>query len=248
MKDKSPLIIRVKGGLGNQLYILNFAVYLSRTTDRNVLLETRTGFWRDKYKRKYELDNFYLAVDSTNWWYSFSFYWHILLFRLKFNSRYIPEVGFKSNIADLKGTIFLDGLWQNIPNHLTLEFKGVSERINNLSQTVVELKDDRSLCIHMRLVNYDLSYDSAVYSAALLTLTKKYNRIFIFTDSKDKAQEIVKEFEIQVIYIPDIGLNMIDEFWLFTQGRNFVLSDSTWSRWGYKLCSNEQKQIVYDFS
>ena len=65
---KKFIIVRVLGGLGNQLFVFSFARYLSLKLDRSVFLETRTGFLRDTYKKgiqaksiQYKTKNMYLV-------------------------------------------------------------------------------------------------------------------------------------------------------------------------------------------
>ena len=48
---KKDIILRVWGGVGNQLFIYAFAKVLSLITDCKVTLDIRTGFANDGYKR-----------------------------------------------------------------------------------------------------------------------------------------------------------------------------------------------------
>ncbi len=61
---KKDIILRVWGGVGNQLFIYAFAKVLSLITDCKVTLDIRTGFANDGYKRVYRLErlfNFIIA-------------------------------------------------------------------------------------------------------------------------------------------------------------------------------------------
>lgn len=55
---KKDIILRVWGGVGNQLFIYAFAKVLSLITDCKVTLDIRTGFANDGYKRVYRLETF----------------------------------------------------------------------------------------------------------------------------------------------------------------------------------------------
>ena len=59
---KKDIILRVWGGVGNQLFIYAFAKVLSLITDCKVTLDIRTGFANDGYKRVYRLGDFSISL------------------------------------------------------------------------------------------------------------------------------------------------------------------------------------------
>lgn len=61
--SNKKIIIRLKGGLGNQLFIYAFGYSLAKENSYNLVLDYLTGFVRDyEYKRFYLLDNFQLNL------------------------------------------------------------------------------------------------------------------------------------------------------------------------------------------
>lgn len=50
-----PLVVRIRGGLGNQLFQYASALGIADATGRTLLCDTKTGFPRDIYKRSYRL-------------------------------------------------------------------------------------------------------------------------------------------------------------------------------------------------
>ena len=56
------IILRVKGGLGNQLFIYAFGYSLAKKNNYDLYLDYTTGFLRDhKYKRHYMLNKFNIS-------------------------------------------------------------------------------------------------------------------------------------------------------------------------------------------
>jgi len=51
-----PVVTRLKGGLGNQLFQYSFGRLISEQLSRPLLVDARTGFIHDPYKRKYALN------------------------------------------------------------------------------------------------------------------------------------------------------------------------------------------------
>jgi len=66
MTKRNKLIARLKGGLGNQLFIYATAKALAKELKSNLLLDTRSGFWGDKYKRDFRLDKLGIQEQKIN--------------------------------------------------------------------------------------------------------------------------------------------------------------------------------------
>ena len=56
------VLVRVWGGVGNQLFIYAFAKVLSLIANCKVTLDIRTGFANDGYKRIYRLSDFSISL------------------------------------------------------------------------------------------------------------------------------------------------------------------------------------------
>jgi hypothetical protein len=54
----NKLIVRVIGGLGNQLFLYSTARRMALLNDKELVLDDVSGFIRDPYKRNYQLDHF----------------------------------------------------------------------------------------------------------------------------------------------------------------------------------------------
>ena len=123
MKYRNPIIMRIQGGLGNQLYQYAFGRSLSLRSGRPMLLETR-NINRDSY-RKYELSVFNIKEEHpdllTNWcirWAASNSSGKVFrtVCPLAWDYKIVQdkEAGFDASIFNLtKGTIVFEGYWQS---------------------------------------------------------------------------------------------------------------------------------------
>ncbi len=57
------VIVRLKGGLGNQLFSYSAARRLAYMNDAELVLDSRTGFFDDhRFKSQYFLDRFHVSA------------------------------------------------------------------------------------------------------------------------------------------------------------------------------------------
>lgn len=68
---KKYVVARLKGGLGNQLFIYSTALAFATKQKLPLLIDSKSGFWRDRYKRHFELDAFNLSEQHLPLWVSF---------------------------------------------------------------------------------------------------------------------------------------------------------------------------------
>lgn len=69
----AKLIARLKGGLGNQLFIYAAARALAERAGAELVLDTWSGFQRDVYQRQFSLQHFDIQYTEANAWQSFRF-------------------------------------------------------------------------------------------------------------------------------------------------------------------------------
>jgi hypothetical protein len=260
MKNRT-IIIRVKGGLGNQLYIYAFAIYLSSKIDGLILLETRTGFIRDRYKRKYILNNFSVIFKESPWYLSLYYpLKHRLVTFSKFlyrNVTYINDVEFYENpVSSLQkikdsGVTFLDGYWQDssllteceniIKQVISLKFK-IPDKIQNLTNYI---QQNNSVAIHFRRVKYDTLLDIGYYLDAINKIKEQVSNpvFFVFSDDINWCRQHFLT-DCLIIFVDNGYENEIADFWLMSQCKHFIIANSTFSWWGAWLSGNIEKIII----
>jgi hypothetical protein len=259
MPTKTKIIIRVLGGLGNQLFIYAFARALSLRYNLPVNLETHTGFVRDSYKRNYRLKHYNIQLKLCSWHDSLYFPFHkrfkILSNFLYRDAIYITEKNFKietfEKILESTDKVFLDGYWQKeeyfaeyldiIRNDLTPEFL-----ISSINKAFAdEMKNCNSVALHVRRNQYSNVLDLDYYLNSMAQIKKQVKNpvFFIFSDDMEWCKEHLKAPE-KLIYINHNMNDEMSELWLMSQCKHYIVANSTFSRWGATLSENSQKKII----
>ncbi|MFZ0929697.1 MAG: alpha-1,2-fucosyltransferase [Syntrophobacteraceae bacterium] len=122
----AKVIVRIKGGLGNQLFCYAAARRLALFNSAELVLDDVTGFRRDRqYRRGFQLDKFDIQARKATPFERMEPFERYrrglakLIARRKpfFQRTYVEQDGpeFDSRLLDFKvtGTVYLDGLWQS---------------------------------------------------------------------------------------------------------------------------------------
>jgi hypothetical protein len=168
--SRKKVIVRIAGGLGNQLFEYAAARRLAMRNDVPLTLDHISGFPRDFYKRNFLLDHFNIRCDYIDPGSSYASFWGRLCRRiqLKLNRNrdlqrktYVMEENtskLDARMLDLRVTrpIYLEGYWQHedyfkdireqLCDELTLKTPHdpvnieLAKRINSVN----------SVCLHVR--------------------------------------------------------------------------------------------------
>lgn len=260
------IIARIKGGLGNQFFVYATAYALSKKFDTDLLLDPH--IYLTSYKlRDYSLTKFnignqnYLVTDRIESG-NLSLFFYKVLRKIKLrilNPLTITEKDpFELMIFEDKtfqNNLYLDGYWQNyryfnnykedlqkqfIPNKEEL-----SAETNRLKNEIIE---NHGIVVHVRRGDYitfkggsclDLSY----YKKSIDHIRRfdPTARVYFFSDDINYIKENFNDVDNSFI-IPETFTD-IESFYLMSQGRHFVISNSTFSWWAAYL-SNYQKDSI----
>lgn len=269
----SKVIVRVKGGLGNQLFCYAAARRLALVNDAELGIDDVTGFVRDvKYRRKYTLTKFNIKARKATPAERLEPFEHgrrgVAKFFAKcfpfYRRRYVEQetVGFDARLLNFKvrGTISLDGYWQS-----EKYFKDVEEIIRgdlqitppqdshnrNMAQ---QIQGCEAVAIHVRWVkpsggerkpsNVLASY----YQRAIDEIERKVTNpnYFLFSDDSVSARSLLE--------IPDERLTCVScnrgeensyaDLWLMSLCKHFIIANSTFSWWGAWLSGHESKLVI----
>ena len=150
------IVVKLFGGLGNQLFQYAFGKKLSLKTNQKLYLEIESGFKNDPYQRNYNLSPFkvqenllkndpismdmhHLSIDKKHWQGTIKNY---LLGLKRYNWQLIREknLEYDASIEVIKKHSYLDGFWQS-ENY----FKDVREEILQDFQLKASLKNENAL-------------------------------------------------------------------------------------------------------
>ena len=165
----AKIVVRILGGLGNQLFCYAVARRLSLVNNAELVLDDRSSFAYDiDYKRKYQLDNFNIQsrkATASELFAPFSRVrrylkrrWHQRQPFLKRGYILHEGVDFDNRMLQIKpvGTVYLEGYWQSEDyfNDVTdiirqdLQIKPPVDSNNLIMAT--KIRECMSIAIHVR--------------------------------------------------------------------------------------------------
>lgn len=256
----NKIIIKIWGGLGNQLFIYAFARLLSEKfkDEFDVVLENKTGFIRDGYKRSYKLCFFPIKLKLCSLYYTiFPFVNRNLFFLVPLlynNMKIIIEennMDIESLYNKIKGSssnYYLKGYWQHI--------NFTSIRVILLEELKFRLKDNatyfayksqiissRSIAIHIRVIDYDVLDNQYYFDAIELMKKEKQNyTFFVFSDDIQYCKRIFNS-ERQFVFIEKLP-NELYDLKLMSLCENFIIANSTFSWWWAYLSTKKDKTVI----
>ena len=262
---KKIAIVEIKGGLGNQLFILNFIDFLEKN---NFKVYSITNFYESQKKNSLNTDHreLYLHGDflrlniaSKKCANFLSFiltlpnrrnnFWRNVLFKIsKLFICYVDDSNLVQKIKSSKNIFFFDGYFQNY-NFLQSNV----ELIKRLSLDP-KFKFDNSItdsnlaAVHVRRRDYlNMSEELGItyYQNALVYLKKTIGdfNFNVFTDDVEwcKNNSLFNE----AVSIKEASLeNTIDHFIEMTTYKNFIISNSTYSYMAAYLSTEIGKVVV----
>ena len=269
-----PCVIgRLAGGLGNQLFMYAFAKALSVRNDVPLLLDTRSGFARDRnYRRNYLLDYLVPEEQHASLWQSRAC---PLVGRTlqsldrKINARrplpkryYLRERGadFDSEIYQLRITrpVIVDGYWQSPRYFDDLPLRELIRFPNVLTQPLAaELDKIRScatpVCLGVRryeeipkIKRPTHILDADYYQRAMARLEQSVENphYFVFAQDMQWARENIKSrHPVSFAGEKDPDTGAVQDLYLMSQCRHYIISNSTLHWWGAWL-NFDAKNIV----
>ncbi|MGB7913160.1 MAG: alpha-1,2-fucosyltransferase [Desulfobaccales bacterium] len=163
------VVARIKGGLGNQLFIYAAARRLSLKNNVPLKLDIMSGFQRDYFQRKYRLHHFNIKGEVASRHRSFDGIFgrvrrQILKKMAKFTKfekrRYITQEfpGFDPRLLDFKvnGIAYLDGIWasekyfKDIEGVIRDDLKMVAGHDSRDLALAAKIQSGNSIGIHVR--------------------------------------------------------------------------------------------------
>lgn len=271
--SSSCVISRLAGGLGNQLFMYAFAKALAVRNNVKLLLDSHSGFARDRnYRRKFLLDLIIPEEQYATIWQSHA--WPLAGRALqsldrKINARralseryYLRErtADFDADIYALRITrsVIVDGYWQSpryfddLPRRDFVYFPDVLTRAVEAESTVI--CQSNAVCLAVR--RYEeipqkkrpkLILDAGYYQRAMARLESSVENphYFVFAQDMPWARENIHStypITFATEKKPDVGA--IQDLYLMTQCRNFIISNSTLHWWGAWLNPDTNSKVI----
>lgn len=262
------ILIKIKGGLGNQMFQYALGINLSRIHKTPLKLDI-TSYENDPlrdYTLKYfNIENNLASQKEIDYFEKYKkFFWSLLN---KFDHRYVEQkkgnhlyFHFNSDILRISDNTYLDGYWQsekyfyNAKDIIKKQFTLKKEFSDFNSFLAEDIKNKNSVSLHFRRKDYIndkntlkvhgiCSFD--YYTKAIRKIVEKVNNpyFFIFSDDPDWVK---KNFNIKYQFRVISGDDYRDyqELALMSLCKHHIIANSSFSWWGAWLSSNERKIII----
>jgi len=266
------IIVRILGGLGNQLFCYAAARRLALKSDAELVLDDVSGFSRDLlYQRRYQLDHFRIPCRKATKAERLEPLPRLRRYLKRAINRhrpfelsnYIQQAGvdFDPRLLMLrpKGTLFLEGYWQSesyfkdVEETIRSDLRIIAPTDRNNVNVAKRIRECNGIAMHFRF--FDSPKESGAnnaprdyYKRAVAQMNRLFPdcHYFVFSDSPDRArgQIPLSDDRITMVTHNEGDENAYADLWLMTQCRHFIIANSTFSWWGSWLAENVDKQVI----
>ncbi|MCS6967537.1 MAG: alpha-1,2-fucosyltransferase [Cytophagales bacterium] len=265
------LIVRLMGGLGNQLFQYAFSLWLQGRYKKKVWLDAQ-ALSENRHEplltqREYSLHIFKMRPLICNQWHRAYFqqsrYWRLnaLAAKLFDLSKYhCIEENDNFSADNLPENALLLGYWQDLRyvqgvetllrRHLQFRhaLKGQAlnwQRAIQAQQVPVAVHVRRGDYLKPHVAKELAPLPPAYYQQALQEVKERFENAFfyIFSDDTQWCQTFFTQMKFPCAIVPNNFEQPFADFQLMTQCRHFIIANSTFSWWGAWLSQAPDKQV-----
>lgn len=251
--DKQKLYLRLKGGLGNQLFIYAFGVYCKEILDFDVRFDTFSGYYKDKYGSKPALSEIGLKFNQTSIIENIK-----LILSIKGLYKSINYINVDRKKTELKfqefnkdKSLFLEGYFQDMSFLKKINYKVLKEINLDKYNTYLILKNlnfQESICIHHRIEFYNHEIDVKFFKKSFEKIENLINipnpKYFVFSDSIDLSKEYFgSHFKHKNFHFVE-GKTDLEDLKAMSNFKNFILTIGTFGIWASLLSQKKNKIIL----
>ena len=263
------VIVRILGGLGNQMFCYAAARRLAFANETELVLDTVSGFQSDPYSRSYQLDAFDIAgreATARERLEPFPRPRRALLRAvskaLPYDKRpYIQQEGldFDARLLSrpVKGAVRIEGVWpgegyfRDIEEEIRAEFvlKHPPQDPLNL-QLSEQISAVVSVGMHVRWFGMDDSSQNVspeFYRRAAEEMKARLGspHFFMFSDNPEAARKTLRlQGDVTYVTHNDQDRGGLADFWLLRQCDHFIIANSTFSWWAAWLGAQSDKIVI----
>jgi hypothetical protein len=257
-------IIKLKGGLGNQLFQYAFGRLLAITNKTEIKYYTSSVSKGDT-ARQYKLDKFNTEVSFASEAEAVSeknkaglFYRVIKVFKRKILKQY--HIGYDINSLSIKEN-FLEGYWQSykylepirdiLLKEISLKTLPTDEYVNVLNK----INNCNSVSLHIRRGDYvndaktkreHYVFGLEYYKQAIEIIKSSVSEpnFYIFSDDIEWAKENLDVGGCQSIFVSNFSFEDYEELMLMSKCKHNIIANSSFSFWGAWLNQHSNKIVI----
>ncbi|MEJ7759399.1 MAG: alpha-1,2-fucosyltransferase [Gemmatimonadaceae bacterium] len=272
MRKPRKIVVRLKGGLGNQMFQYAAAFAVAARNGMELVVDTRTGFARDRlYRRSFSLDKFNVSDRHASFYEQMPFWLEAIADRFIPRARdfsgnrpwglHIVEKQFQiypeliSRRYDR--SIWLDGGWQTekyfeeMGEPVADRFRIPEPREEKFVALVSEIRQRNAIAIGIRLYEEAPpgAHDAAPFSfyeqAARRVANDVENPVFyLFCTMREPIDgKLDLPGDIRYVTHDDGYTGELNRLWLLTRFRCHVISNSSFYWWGAWLAEKTLPEV-----
>ena len=267
------ILVRLQGGLGNQMFQYALGRYLAIRNNAQLKLDITMlrGNIHGVTKRDYRLSTFNieesLATEKEIGWfrkYRFKkgrlWFWYNRLIADRSRYAWEEHFNFEPWVLTLKDPVYLDGFWntekyfKKIEDTVRKEFTLRKELGPESQKLLSEIKAVESISLHVRRGDYVSDprtnawfniCSNEYYDKAMQKITQSVTgpHFFIFSDDIAWVKENIVS-PFPATYISGNVEHPEEDMYLMSQCKHNIIANSTFSWWGAWLNSNPDKMVI----
>lgn len=257
-------IIKIKGGLGNQMFQYAFARYFGIERRIDVKLDNGINTNKQDTVRQYSLDNFntILPLASKEEVLKAKYpYGIVSKIKRGFKSKIlrIHNIGYVTNILNTKEN-YLEGFWQSykylepIRDILLKEITPRNPSDERFDNIIKQIENTPSISIHIRRGDYVTDPKTKAvhnvcgleyYLKAIDTIKAQVNNptFFVFSDDIDWVSKNL-EINSPTFWVSNLRGEDYEELILMSKCKHNIIANSSFSFWGAWLNQNTNKIVI----
>lgn len=265
------IVVRLMGGLGNQLFQYAAGRHLAHLN--NVELFVDTSFLQTSIEnttlRNYELGAFNVECKIADekmlhdfHGCDFSTKERILTKLISFgnkNKYKFDEYGFDEHLLELKGNYYIRGYFQsekyfkNIADIIRKELSIKDEFMPNDSALIQQIKNTNSISVHIRRGDYIRNLSSMeahglcskdFYTKSIEFIKRELGNDLHFYLFTDNAAWVEKEMHWEINCTLIENKTTVEDFYLMSLCKHNIIANSTFSWWAAWLNENPDKKVI----
>ena len=208
---QKSIVLVLRGGLGNQMFQYAFAKNLAITTNSKLIIDTKSGFYFDIYKRKYELNQFKIQEKKANLFYILTYNLFKIYFKItniKYKNKYIktPVANFLYDTSNffnenhiginIKNFLWIEGYWQSYL-YFNKNISVINENFNfkynflirsNSLKIATNMLNENSIAICLRFYEETSNPNEQSYTGKQKSFNDINNIINLISNTIDKPK------------------------------------------------------------
>jgi hypothetical protein len=224
---KNKIIVRLSGGLGNQLFQYAHARALAK--EKGLSLGIDTSYYKNQSKRSYRMDNLKITAKT------------VCLPEAIFHKFFYPSTYIVGEFQDEKNFLAIADIIEN-------EFY-IKEKLPEKQEAIVsEIQKTNSVSVHIRRTDYLTKQHRFVvlgqkyYEEAMKIISEKVAepRFFFFSDDIEWVKKNIKHPDNSVF----LKNKDFEDMHLMSLCKHNITANSTFSWWAAWLNKNQNKIVI----